>query len=41
LDAQHCQIKNLFDQLDYSQILLSKTILSHFNSFIKVVVLDA
>jgi hypothetical protein len=41
LDARHCQIKNLFDQLDYCQILFSKTISSHFDSFIKVVVLDA
>jgi len=40
LDAQYCQIKNLFDQLDYYQFLLCKKILSHFDSFIKVVVLD-
>jgi hypothetical protein len=40
-NTQHCQIKNLFDQLDYCQILFSKMISSHFDSFIKVVVLDA
>jgi len=31
----------LFDQLDYCQFLFCKKILSHFDSFIKVVVLDA
>jgi len=30
LDARHCQIKNLFDQLDYCQILFFKMILSQF-----------
>jgi hypothetical protein len=40
LSVSESDQETLFDQLDYCQILFSKTILSHFESFIKVVVLD-